>query len=48
MFEAQRSEERVVEHMWYEDGGIGEAVRTGQGKEVREEVGVREAGVADE
>jgi len=33
--------------MWYGDGGIGGAVRTGQGKEVGEEVGVREAGVPD-
>jgi len=33
--------------MWCGDGGIGEAVKTGQGKEVGEKVGVREAGVAD-
>jgi len=37
------SEERAGEHMWYGDGGICEAVRTGQGKEV----GVSEAIVAD-
>jgi len=33
--------------MWYRDGGIGGAVRTRQGKEVGEEVGVREADVSD-
>jgi len=39
-----RSEEKVGEHMWYGDGRIGEAVRTGQGEKVGEKVGVREAG----
>jgi len=45
---AERSEVRAGEHnMWYGDGRIGEAVRKGLGKEVGEEVGVREAGVPD-
>ena len=39
---SERGEARAGEH-----GGIGGAVRTGQGKEVGEEVGVCEAGVAD-
>ena len=38
VFVAEGSEERS-KHIWYGDGGIGEAVRTGQGKEVVEEVG---------
>ena len=44
---AERSEERAGEHVWYREGEIGETVRTGQGKEGGEEVGVRKAGVAD-
>ena len=44
---AGRGEARAGEHTWYGDGGIGGAVRTGQGEEVGAEVGVREVGVSD-
>jgi len=42
-----RNGARAGEHMWYSNWEIGGAVRTGQGKEVGEEVGVRTAGVPD-